>query len=255
MSPNGRVSPRTFYLSEQHELARGEKEGGGGIPKYIDINWAAKGTAIAQSLKQVSKQIQESRDPSRTNHYFLLAAPVPELAKASDNKRAAVHGRISESTDFGEKHSRVFRRLGIDLLSVADDGSAVVHMKPEMVDQLSNTAHSLRDLGDREKARWATISRFETVPPHLRIDADWLSTLRAKKTTDAVIEFQPLLTRSEVDSLIRAVVSMLVQALGEAVTGMGSDFSGRQWLRGKITSTSLKKISESFFRYNRCIRR
>jgi hypothetical protein len=247
MSPDGRVSPRTFYLSEQHELARAEREGGGGIPKYVDINWAAKGQTISQSLMRVRRQIKESGDPSAANHYFLLAAPVPELTKASDDKRKAVDGKVYEPTDFAERHSRVFRRLGIDLLSVADDGSALVHMKPEMVEQLSNTAQTLRELGAREKSRWATISRFEIIPSKFRVDSDWLSALRAKKITDAVIEFQPLLMRAEIDSLIRAVVSMLVQSLGEAVTGTGSDFSGRQWVRGKITPESLKKISESFF--------
>jgi hypothetical protein len=247
MSPEGRVPPRNFYLNEQHELARAEKEGGGGIPKYIDINWAAKSTAINHSLNRVRRQIQVSPDPSKQNHYFLLAAPVSKLAKASDDRKKAVHGRVFESTDFAEKHSRVFRRLGLDLLSVADDGSAVVHMKPEMLEQLSNTAQALRGLGDREKSRWATIDRFEMIPPEFRIDSEWLNALRAKKTTDAVVEFQPLLTRSEIDSLIRAVVSMLLQNLGEAVTATGTDFSGRQWVRGKITPESLTKISETFF--------
>lgn len=247
MSPDGRDSPRTFYLNEQHELARAEKEGGGGIPQYVDIDWATKGNTITRSLHRVKRQIQESPDPSKDNHYFLLAAPVPELAKASKDKKKAVHGRVSEPTDFAEKHSRVFRRLGIDLISVADDGSAVVHMKPETIEQLSNTAQSLRGLGDREKSRWATIERFETIPPQLRIDAEWLKALRAKKADDAVVEFQPLLTRSEIDSLIRAVVSILAQGLGEAVTGTGADFSGRQWVRGKITPESLRRIAETFF--------
>src|SRR5437016_211247 len=111
MSPNGRVPPRTFYLSEQHELARAEKQGGGGIPKYIDINWAAKGTAISQSLSRVRRQINASPDPSKQNHYFLLAAPVEKLAKASEDQRKAVHGKVFEQTDFAHKHSRVFRRL------------------------------------------------------------------------------------------------------------------------------------------------
>src|ERR1700674_1078111 len=114
MSPAGRGSPRTFYLSEQHELARAEKVGGGGIPKYVDINWASKGASITQSLNRVRTQIEESRDPSKENHYFLLAAPVPQLAKASEDIRKAVHGKVFERTDFAEKHSRVFRRLGID---------------------------------------------------------------------------------------------------------------------------------------------
>jgi hypothetical protein len=247
MSPAGRVTPRTFYLNEQHELARADKEGGGGVPKYIDINWAVRGAAINQSLNRVKRQIQASHDPVKQNHYFMLAAPVAELAKASDDRTKAVHGRVIELTDFAQKHSRVFRRLGVDLLSVAEDGSAVVHMKPDTLEKLSNTTQELQGLGAREKSRWATIDRFGMVPSELRIDSAWLQELRAKKVTDAVVEFQPLLSRSEIDSVIRAVVSMLLQNLGEAVTGTGTDFSGRQWVRGKITRESLTRISETFF--------
>src|SRR5688500_3664120 len=109
MSPPSRVTPRTFYLNEQHELARAEKEGGGRVPKYTDINWATKGTTIARSLHSVRSDIQQSPDPSKDNHYFMLAAPVERLAKESKNKTKAVGGKIFERTAFAEKHSRVFR--------------------------------------------------------------------------------------------------------------------------------------------------
>jgi hypothetical protein len=56
-----------------------------------------------------------------------------------------------------------------------------------------------------------------------------------------------LLSRTEVDALIRAVVNLLTSSLGEAITSAGADFSGRQWLRGKITPESLERISRSFF--------
>jgi len=247
MSANGRTTPRTFYLNEQHELARTEKEGGGRIPGYIDINWASRGTAISRSLQRVRKEIQASPDPAKENHYFLLAAPVEQLAKASKDKTKAKDGKVFESTDFAREHSRVFRRLGVDLLNVTENGSAVVHMKPEMMEQLSGRAQSLSKLGAGEQARWATIDRFGLIPPELRIDSDWVRTLRAKRASDAVIEFQPLLTRSEVDSLVRSVVSILLRNLGEALTGTGTDFSGRQWVRGKITPESLTKVSHDFF--------
>lgn len=134
MSPDERTIPRTFYLNEQHELARAEKEGGGRIPQYVDINWATKGAGIARSIGQVRRQIQDSSDPVKENHYFVLAAPVQQLTKASKDKKKAVHGKVFESTDFAEKHSRVFRRLGLDLISVVDDGSSIIHMKPELME-------------------------------------------------------------------------------------------------------------------------
>jgi hypothetical protein len=247
MSPDARTTARTFYLNEQHELARAEKEGGGRIPQYIDINWAAKGAGIARSIGRLRKQIQDSTDPAKENHCFVLAAPVEQLTKASKDKTKAIDGKVFESTDFAEKHSRVFHRLGLDLINVADDGSAVVHMKPELMEQLSNTAQSLPELGTKEKSRWATIGRFGMIPPQLRIDSDWLDTLSEKRVTDAVIEFQPLLNRAEIDSLVRAIVSTLLRNLREAVTGTGTDFSGRQWVRGQITRASLEKIAQTFF--------
>ena len=75
MSPDERVSPRTFYLNEQHELSRAEKESGGSVPKYIDIDWAARGRTISRSLSQVTSQIQASHDPLRGQRYFVLADP------------------------------------------------------------------------------------------------------------------------------------------------------------------------------------
>src|SRR6516162_7545454 len=113
MSPDERTIPRTFYLNEQHELARAEKEGGGRIPQYVDIDWTTKGAEIARSISRVRKQIQESSDPTKENHCFVLAAPVEQLAKASKDKEKAVDGKVYENTDFAEKHSRVFRRLGL----------------------------------------------------------------------------------------------------------------------------------------------
>lgn len=247
MSQDERSIPRNFYLNEQHELARAEKEGGGRVAQYLDINWATKGAGLARSLGRLRKEIEGSSDPSKENHCFVLASPVEQLAKASKDKNKAVDGKIFENTDFAQKHSRVFRRLGLDLINVADDGSAVVHMKPETMEQLSNTAEALPELGAREKSRWATIGKFGMIPSDLRVDSDWLNALSARHLTDAVIEFQPLLTRIEIDSLVRAIVSLLLRNLREAVTGTGTDFSGRQWVRGQITRESLAKIAQVFF--------
>lgn len=85
------------------------------------------------------------------------------------------------------------------------------------------------------------------IPPELRIDSEWLESLSRKTPTDSVIEFQPLLTRAEIDALVRALVSVLLRDLREAITATGADFSGRQWVRGSITRESLTKISQSYF--------
>ena len=68
-----------------------------------------------------------------------------------------------------------------------------------------------------------------------------------KQLADAVVEFQPLLTRAEVESLIHAVGAILAKPTGGVLTGTGTDFTGRQWIRGKITPVALRTIAEQFF--------
>lgn len=209
MSPNDQVSPRNFYLNEQHELARAEKEPGGRVPQYADIDWAARGSAISESLQRITTDMQASHDPVRGKHCFVLAEPVEKLAKVSKDKKKAIDGKVFESTNFSQQHSRVFKRLGMDLVGVTETGAAVVHMKPEIVSQLSNTAENLAGLGAREKSRWATIDRFEMVPIEAKVDLSWLRSLRPAASDDAVVELQPLLTRSEIDSIFRAILATL----------------------------------------------
>src|SRR5216684_6145159 len=215
------VNSRTFFLNEQHELARAEKEGFGRIPKYTNIDWGAKGTRIGKALRSVREQIQKSRDPVKENHLFLLAKPETKLTKLSTAK-TAIKGMIEEDTDYSQKDSRVFRRLGIDLLKVEEDGSAVVHIRPDVAEQLATTASTLPESGPREQARWATIGSFAMIPSNSRVDPGWLSSLKKGHPTDAVVEFQPLLMRAEIDVLIRAIVAALAKQLGEKISATGT---------------------------------
>ncbi len=59
--------------------------------------------------------------------------------------------------------------------------------------------------------------------------------------------FQPLLTRLDIDSLIRALAAFISRPENEAITGTGTDFSGRHWVRGRITREKLTSIAERFF--------
>ena len=104
----------------------------------------------------------------------MLAAPVEAVGETFEDKRNPDGHAVSEATSFARKHSQVFRRLGIDLIRVSEDGSAVVHMKPEVVDQLSARANTLDELGAREQSRWATIDHFDLIPDEFRIDREWL---------------------------------------------------------------------------------
>src|SRR5438270_7844415 len=236
--------PRSFFLNEQHELTRGEKEGGGSVPKYAPIDWGRKGRRLQSTLSQVKQRIEALPDPVKEHHYFLLAKPEATLKKLTTDRRYP-SGEIEEPTEYSGKDSRVFSRIGLDLLAVAEDGSAVVHTTPERIDQLSATAAALPEFGVREQARWATIDSFDVIPLDFRIDQEWLANLPQNRPTDAVIELQPLLTRVEVDTVMRTISSLLqINApRGQSLRGTGTDFSGRQWLRGSLSPEALLRVA------------
>jgi len=246
MPPSQKVTPRTFYLNEQHELLRGEKEGGGAIAQYHGINWASKGKAVADALVAVRASISQSKDPLRDQHYFVLAKPVEAIQKKSKSRKA-VDGIITEHVRFNESDSRIFRRLGIDLIDTTSDGAAVVHVRPERVEQLVATGNRLGEANQREQARWASLDTFDVIPVGLRLDSGWVRSLRPHVPSDAVVEFQPLLGRVEVDTLIRSIAAILQRDLKEALTNIGMDFSGRHWARGKITPETLRAIARLYY--------
>lgn len=247
MPPTKRqVKPRTFFLNETHELPRGEKRGGR-PPQYADISWAAKSLQISSSLRETVEAVRSSHDPLREKRFFVIAHPVPEVEKRSVDKKKAPHGTFPESTDFGGQHARVFDRLGLDLLQVTDDGKAVVHTPAERMNKLVQRAELLAQLGAREQARWITIDSFATIPLQLRVDADWLKTLKPREFTDVIIELQPVLTRVEADLVLRAIADLLALHDGGNLTGTGSDFSGRHWFRGEASRQSVRRIALDFY--------
>lgn len=247
MPPPVTSPPKTFYLNEQHELSRGEREGGGRLPQFHGIDWAAKGQRINAALDSVQAALKASVDPLSDRHYFVLAKPVPTIQKKSNNKKLAKDGVITSRVHFDEDDSRVFRRLGMDLVEVTPDGNAVVHIEPERIKQLLATTQWLGQVGVREQGRWASLDGFELIPAQLRLNDEWVRSLRIRVASDAVVEFQPLLSRSDVEVMLRAIAARLKTELKEGITGIGTDFSGRFWARGRITPESLRSIAKDFF--------
>jgi hypothetical protein len=167
------------------------------------------------------------------------------IEKKSANKKLARDGVVSDKVRFDEVDSRVFRRLGIDLVEVTSERSAIVHIEPERVKQLVATTQRLADVGAREQARWASLDGFGVIPNELRLNEDWVKSLRTQMAADAVVEFQPLLSRSDVEVLLRAIGTLLHSGRKEGITGIGADFSGRYWARGKISPEGLRSIARS----------
>ncbi len=241
------IEPKNFFLNEHHELARGLKAGGGRVPQFVGINWGTKGTRISQSLVHVRDVLRHSADPLRESRYFVLARPTPQLEKKSKDIRKAPAGKLAVNTDYSEGDSRVFGRLGLDLVQVNRDGSATVHALSSRFEQLLRSSQMLEGLGSREKVRWATLDSFDPVPHQFILDQEWLKELKLKTLVDTVIELQPLLNTVETDQVTRAVAELLGRSNGEILQGIGTDFSGRRWLRGKLLRDSLVKLAKSFF--------
>lgn len=238
--------PINFFLNEQHELAREDRGGGGRLAEYVGINWGTKGQQLSLALKSAAATVEKSNDPLKDKRYFMIAMPEPCVEKVSKDKKKAPAGRISEEPDFGGSHGRVFSRLGIDLIDVGPSGEAVVHATPERLKQLVTRSASLSRLGQREQNRWAAIESFNIIPIHFRVDSDWLTEIKGQQTVDTVIEFQPLLTRLEADTLLRTI-SKLLREGSEILSGTGSDFTGRYWVRGKLTPKTIKTLATDFF--------
>src|ERR1035438_3801592 len=93
------------------------------------------------------------------SRYFVLARPTPQLEKKSKDIRKAPAGKLAVNTDYSEGDSRVFGRLGLDLVQVNRDGSATVHALSSRFEQLLRSSQMLEGLGSREKVRWATLDR------------------------------------------------------------------------------------------------
>ncbi|MBS0265311.1 MAG: S8 family serine peptidase [Planctomycetes bacterium] len=169
------------------------------------------------------------------------------VEKSSTNKKKYPTGKYREPTEFGDVHGKVFDRLGLDLLQVTDDGKAVVHADKEKFKQLMQRSGSLANLGAREQSRWATIEAFTVIPPELRVDTEWLQTLKADYFSEFVIELQPVLNAVEVDRVLRAIAALFAERKTGKLTGTGTDFSGRHWVRGQATQRAVRTIAKDFF--------
>jgi hypothetical protein len=112
---------------------------------------------------------------------------------------------------------------------------------------LAQTAAQLPTVGAREQARWVTINSFAPVPEEFRIDSVWVASIAPNTQVDVVVELQPLLTVVEADEVMRAVLALLNRQSDEALTGAGTDFSGRHWYRGRATKKSLLAIARQLF--------
>lgn len=240
-----RVEPRTFFLNENHEHARDDRDGGGRVPTFTTINWSDKATVLAKSLRVARRTVEKSPDPLRQTRLFLLSRPELKLERISEAKTAK-DGTMAVTTSFAGKQARLFQSLGMDLLRVTPEGDAIVHATPATVEQLESTASRLASAGKKEKARWAHFAEFSTVPSDKRVDRAWLASLKNDVPSEVIIDLQPVLTRPEFDLVFGAIREFVSADGRDRVVAGGRGVSGRRWLRAHLRRPVVQKLAAAF---------
>ncbi len=240
--PTPSKKPKHFFLNQRHELLLEDKSGRVGIRYYRDIDWAVKGRRIHGSIEKVKAYARASIDPLREKRYFILAAPESQLIR-EPGKKATSREPFEEHVEFAGAHARDFAKLGLDLLTVHQNGSATVHADAQKIEQLEAWATAFDTMGVRDKARWASVAEFGLIPLSAKVDAAWL--MQMKKPGGAYIELQPLLDRLEADEVIRVIDGIVRKRDGESLRGVSSDYSGRVWLYAVLSEPTIREIAES----------
>jgi hypothetical protein len=238
------TTPKTFFLNERQELSSFEREGGGPPAKYVRINWTQRSSTLANSFRRVTTSPVTSRDPMGARHHFVVAVPVDAVEKHSKSKKAALQqGIVRETPAFGGEQSKLFRKLGMDLIEVLPEGKASVHVAN--VNSVLATMESLPQASEREKARWITFDQFLSADWRTRVDEPWLSGLKNDVPVETWIRFQPTLSRSEAQELMQAITS-LIGGQTTRLLKAGREFSGRYWCVGLLTRAQIELIAKEF---------
>src|SRR5688572_13375635 len=115
--PPPATKPKNYFLNESHELSVEAKKGGGQQLPILNVNWAQRGQDLRGSLHRISQRATQSRDPLARKRYYLLAGGAREIVKASKAKDA-VHGQKLEAVIFSGEQSKLFERIGLELIEV-----------------------------------------------------------------------------------------------------------------------------------------
>ncbi|MGA9779931.1 MAG: S8 family serine peptidase [Verrucomicrobiia bacterium] len=236
--------PKNYFLNESHELSVEDKGGGGRYVEYLGINWTQKSQRLRSSLERVSQRASESRDPLGRRKYYLIADPSAQIIKAS-KARDAVDGQKLEAVVFSGEQSKLFDRIGLDLIEVHPNGVATVHATPERMEQLISKTSQLAQLGAREQARFVAFESFEWLAGKWKFDQEWLNEI-GKKSAEGYIKLQPLISELEADLVIRELEHTFRGQAGVALRGKGRSYLGRFFLRATLNAQMVKKLADEF---------
>lgn len=240
------VEPRTFFLNELQELAPFAKEGGGQTPKYDTSDWQARIGTLRRSFDATFRIQDDCPDPLAAEHHFVAVVPATGITKISTSKKEpAKSKRVDASPAFGGSESKLFQKLGLDLVGTLPDARALVHVGAPGVARLLGTLTQLPQAPQREQARWVNLQEFAAVRWQDRVDAAWLSTLDPERPTRAVIRFQPLLGRVDVQKLL-GEVNRLMDQRNTRLLRAERTFSGQYWCGAMLNRTVVERLARAF---------
>ncbi len=242
--PRTPATPKNYFLNESHELSLEEKNGGGRYVAYLGVDWPHKARRLHESLQRIQSRAMRSSDPLSGRKYYILTDPEPELTKES-KAQGAIEGRKVEGVSFSGEQSKLFERVGLDLIEVHPSGSATVHATPERMEQLLSKTAQLVSLGAREQSRFVAFSSFEWIPSELKFDKAWLDEI-GSKVTEGYIKLQPLISELEADRVIRALEERFRGDARLRLRGKGRTYLGRFFLRATMDSDLIRSLADEF---------
>lgn len=236
--------PRLYFLNERHQLAPGQKPGGGRASTVRGVDWQSHGASLKQNLTDLRADRRSSGDPSGTRRAYVLAR-APESIRRTSKTKDGQEVEKPKDVKLGEGDARIVERLGFDLLAVCEDGTVIVHASDERMDQIAHSLEHIEDLPQRAKNAWAHVNRLEEIPAEYKVSLDWWTELKDPgHVVEAVIDLQPYLTLDEVNQVIRAFSAQL--GASEKLRKIGREFSGRTWIMGTLTGETILRWVESF---------
>lgn len=237
------VTPRIFLLNNGHELSPLKTSGGGRRVEY-KVDWPSRGKALRDSLRSALAAPGLRVDPTGTRHHFLAAHPDASLQ--FEGKAAGEPTLKTKEVDFGGRESRLFRRLGMDLVGTAD-GVAIVHLSDENRARIDNELAEPQAIGRQRRNDLSMIESFGVVPLAARFSQAWLDDASGGPRVDLVLELMPVLRGAEVDEVLHGIRKFLPGLDPEARwKRLGRDFSRRAWLRLELRRDAIKPLLEAF---------
>lgn len=240
------VEPRTFFLNELQELAPFASEGGGRTPKYDTSDWHARIRTLRRSFDAAFRVQADSPDPLAAEHHFVAVVPATGITKISTSKNEPTKTRrVDASPVFGGPDSKLFHKLGLDLVGTLPDARALVHVGAAGAARLLGTLTQLPQAPQREQARWVNLQEFAEIRWQDRVDPTWLASLDPERPTRAVIRFQPLLGRVDVQKLLGEVNRLMDQRHTRLLRAERT-FSGHYWCGAMVNRAVVERLAREF---------